>query len=133
MRPMFGVAVHAVIVDSGMVLLGRRTIEPMLGQYCCPGGHMEHGEQPYDAVRRELYEEAGRTAVKVSPLAPFSTSTDGKNYVHLPFLCTSVSKPISQADGTWIDPVWVGVDNDLELTNPTDIVMSDLARIGIVR
>ena len=41
------------------VLLVRRAKEPYLGQWDCPGGFVDPGEHPEQAVRRELLEELG--------------------------------------------------------------------------
>ena len=55
----------AVIVDDdGSVLLARRTHEPFAGYWDLPGGFLEEGEHPLDALRRELHEEAG---VEIEP------------------------------------------------------------------
>jgi NAD+ diphosphatase len=57
----------AVVVDeNGHVLLGRRAVEPDKGLWDLPGGFIEDGEHPLDAVRRELREE---TALEIEPLA----------------------------------------------------------------
>lgn len=54
-------SVRAIINQEGKTLLlkratGRTTI---LGQYELPGGKLEYGEQPEDALRRYLYEDVG--------------------------------------------------------------------------
>ena len=47
------------------MLLARRAGEPEKGKWDLPGGFVEEGEHPLDALRRELREEAG---LEVEPL-----------------------------------------------------------------
>ena len=54
-------SVRAIIRNDEKTLLlrranGRRTI---LGQYELPGGRLAYGEQPEDALRRYLHDDAG--------------------------------------------------------------------------
>jgi ADP-ribose pyrophosphatase YjhB (NUDIX family) len=50
----------ALCVDGeGRVLLARRASEPDKGLWDLPGGFLEEGEHPLDALRRELREETG--------------------------------------------------------------------------
>ena len=59
--------VCAVCVDDeGRVLLARRAGEPFRGYWDLPGGFLNEGEHPLDAVRRELLEETG---LEVAPEA----------------------------------------------------------------
>ena len=45
--------------DRGRVLLGRRGIEPFLGEWNTVGGFLQYGEDPFDGLRREVREELG--------------------------------------------------------------------------
>lgn len=48
----------AVVVESGHgIVLGRRGIEPGYGQWCLPGGFVNHDEDPPRAAMRECMEE----------------------------------------------------------------------------
>lgn len=47
----------AVIIMNGHVLLLKRKTEPFKGMWDFPGGYVDSGEQPIDAVRREIQEE----------------------------------------------------------------------------
>jgi 8-oxo-dGTP diphosphatase len=58
-------AVAALVVDGDMrLLLARRAHEPDAGRWDTPGGFLNEDEEPLDALRRELREEAG---VEIEP------------------------------------------------------------------
>ena len=48
-----------VVDDQGRVMFARRAHEPSAGKLDLPGGFVEEGEDPLDALHRELREEAG--------------------------------------------------------------------------
>jgi 8-oxo-dGTP diphosphatase len=55
---------YAVVIVDGRILLTR--ISPAgypAGTWTLPGGGVDHGESPHDAVVRELYEETGLRAL----------------------------------------------------------------------
>lgn len=62
------VAVIAVVVREGRVLLVRRANPPDQGKFGFPGGRVELGERLEDAARRELAEETGVEAEAVEVL-----------------------------------------------------------------
>src|SRR6478736_8169388 len=58
------VAAYAVILRDGAILLSR--LAPSVTPeelWTLPGGGLDHGEDPHDAVVREIYEETGLDAV----------------------------------------------------------------------
>ncbi|WP_308114582.1 NUDIX hydrolase [Streptomyces sp. ISL-12] len=59
MRRKLRVAAYALCVRDGQVLLARSPGPGGVPEWVLPGGGMEHGEDPYDTVRREVAEETG--------------------------------------------------------------------------
>jgi ADP-ribose pyrophosphatase YjhB (NUDIX family) len=57
-------ATAVCVDDQGRVLLGRRALEPDKGCWDLPGGFVDEGEHPLDALRRELLEE---TSLEIEP------------------------------------------------------------------
>jgi len=55
-RPMVGTC--AVIKHNDHILLGYRCGKHAPNLWACPGGHLEYGEHPFEAVIRETKEEA---------------------------------------------------------------------------
>mgnify|MGYP000594331377 CR=1 FL=1 len=84
-RPKVGCAVF-VRDQSGRLLMMRRS-DPNgagLGTMAVPGGHIEYGETPEQAMARELFEEAGITSVVRSlGVAPLTDMGSDGSYVTL--------------------------------------------------
>ncbi|MFI6008760.1 NUDIX hydrolase [Streptomyces sp. NPDC051243] len=59
MRKKLRVAAYAICVRDGQLLLARSPAPGGGFEWVLPGGGMEHGEDPYDTVVRELVEETG--------------------------------------------------------------------------
>ncbi len=53
------VAVGALVIDDGKLLMVKRDREPGKGLWTVPGGRVEHGEYLDQALRREVKEETG--------------------------------------------------------------------------
>jgi 8-oxo-dGTP diphosphatase len=53
------VAVGAIAVDGGDLLLIKRGTDPQAGRWSIPGGRVEPGETVAAAVEREVHEETG--------------------------------------------------------------------------
>ncbi|SFL17188.1 NUDIX hydrolase [Streptomyces pini] len=59
----FRLAAYAVCVEDGRVLLARHLLTDGGSRWTLPGGGVEHGEDPFDAVIREVAEETGCSGV----------------------------------------------------------------------
>ncbi|MFJ6482266.1 MULTISPECIES: NUDIX hydrolase [unclassified Streptomyces] len=59
----FRLAAYAVCIEDGRVLLARHVSPEGRSTWFLPGGRVEHGEDPFDAVIREVAEETGCDAV----------------------------------------------------------------------
>jgi 8-oxo-dGTP diphosphatase len=57
------VAVGAVVLRNGSILLVRRGREPAAGAWSLPGGRVRFGEELHEAVVREVAEETGLEVV----------------------------------------------------------------------
>jgi 8-oxo-dGTP diphosphatase len=59
----FRLAAYAVCIEDGRVLLARHVPPKGESNWTLPGGRVEHAEDPFDAVIREVAEETGCDAV----------------------------------------------------------------------
>ena len=94
-------AVGAAIVDGERVLVTVRGIEPEKGRLDLPGGFVEVGEHPRDALAREAWEELGvEVDVEESPmlLAVHTYGPDGEYVLAIGFRVRIVSGEPSPAD-----------------------------------
>lgn len=61
------VALAAVVIQEGQVLLGKRIGQVGNGTWASPGGHLEYGESVESCASRELLEETGLSAKTLIP------------------------------------------------------------------
>ena len=87
----FTVTIAAIVVDDqNRVLLLNHVFRPGFG-WGIPGGFINSGEQPEDALRRELREEVG---LEVTDLKMITVVTHTNvNQVIIPFSCKPVGEP----------------------------------------
>ena len=78
--------VAAVLERDGKILICRRRPEQSHGlQWEFPGGKVEPGETPEQALARELYEELGITRAEGRQIAGYPFSYPGKRSIDLLF------------------------------------------------
>lgn len=70
-----GVGIVARHPETGLILLGKRTVTHGHGSYSFPGGHLEYGEEFAACAARELFEETNLVFHnhKISPLKEVAT------------------------------------------------------------
>lgn len=90
-HPRFAVTAGAVVTDGrGRVLLLKHRFRPGTG-WGMPGGFMEQGEQPGEAVQRELREEVGLEVEDLRLLTTRAFKT--VKQVEIVFSCRAVGDP----------------------------------------
>ena len=84
-----------VLDDEGRILLARRAREPDEGKWDLPGGFLEEGEDPRDALRRELEEETGLAVERVEffdvVVDRYGDGEDAQSTLNLYWTCRVVS------------------------------------------
>lgn len=99
--------VTAFIHKEGKILLGQRPKGSLQGQWEFPGGKIELGETPEEALKRELQEELGIDAT-VGPLRMASSHAYGERGVVILFFDVMFWKgePKSQhhVELKWVEP-----------------------------
>lgn len=129
---------YAVVTQGRRLLLTRISeLGFPAGHWALPGGRVEHGESPWDALGRELFEETGlrvRNAVlwDVHSLHVVGDGRDGavEDYhgVHILFTVeTDPGEPhVVEVDGTSDAVEWVAFDDIADL--PTLPVVEHVLR-----
>lgn len=109
-RPIVLVAACVLLDGEGRVLLARRPEgRPLAGLWEFPGGKIEAGEEPEDALLRELREELG-IAIAKQDLAPLTFASHAYPDFHLlmpVYLCRRWDGEVTAHEGQeflWVKP-----------------------------
>ncbi len=88
----------ALIFEGGKLLVTKHDVKDYGVYYLLPGGGIELGESPNDAIVREVKEECG-IDVEVERLVYYKSGyTDKDNYLDLIFLCKKTGGEIKVSD-----------------------------------
>jgi 8-oxo-dGTP diphosphatase len=135
-------AAYGIAIRDNHVLLTRIARTEVLGEtglWMLPGGGIEHGEHPEEAVIRELAEETGYTVTVDRLLHAGSdhrqldfpdTSVDWHN-VYLTYAVTITGgQPSDEADGTMTTPTWFPLDGLPEMLPASRAILNRVLTDG---
>lgn len=132
------VAVGALVIRDGRVLLARRGKEPSYGKWSLPGGAVEAGEPLRAAVAREIREECGLvidvtdTVEVFERLVPDGTGRAQYHYVIIDYVARWAGGEIALSDEV-LEARWVHPD-DLDrydmTTGTIEVIRRLLRRAG---
>jgi 8-oxo-dGTP diphosphatase len=113
------VAVGAVALHEGRLLLVRRGHGPAAGSWSVPGGRVEHGESLHEAVVREVFEETGLPVAVDGFLGwveRIADEPDGPHFVILDFAVSvlDADAPIHAGDDA-AEVAWVPLEDLADL------------------
>ena len=119
-------SVTGIAIRDGRVLLARHTYGGGKGKWIVPGGYLENGESPEDAVKREFMEETG---VVVEPSDVIGIRCSEKNW-YLAFRAEYISGE-ARSDGDENDAVeWMPIDDLLVREDVPDLT-KELVRCAL--
>jgi 8-oxo-dGTP diphosphatase len=126
------VAAYAVILREGRILLSR--LAPKVSReelWTLPGGGLDHGEDPRDAVIREIYEETGLTATVGETARVYSAHMPGAwrdgmqvdahalRIVYDGWVAPDSPEPrVVEIDGSTVEAAWIPVADVLSGARP---------------
>ena len=133
-RPIVIVAACALINEDGALLIARRPAgRPLAGLWEFPGGKVEAGEEPEDALVRELREELGIEVAKAN-LAPLTFASHAYPDFHLlmpVYLCRRFEGRLAALEGQefrWVRPDALSRYDMPPADEPLKIALRDLLK-----
>lgn len=103
-------SVTGIVIRDNKVLLARHTYGSGKGLYIVPGGYVEYGELPQDAVKREVLEETG---IVVEPRKIVGIRFNAKDW-YVAFLADYVSGEAVSDQEENDSVVWMEIAEALE-------------------
>ena len=102
----WGQSVTGVVIKEGKVLLARHTYGPGKGMLIIPGGYVNVGETPQDALVREYMEE---TKIKVKPIDIIGIRFNMHDW-YIAFRAEYVSGEACSDDDENNEVLWMDID-----------------------
>jgi ADP-ribose pyrophosphatase YjhB (NUDIX family) len=121
-------SVTAVVIRDGQVLLARHTYGTGNGKLIIPGGYLNYGESPEEAVAREVFEE---TSVVVAPERVVGIRFNRRDW-YVAFTARYVSGEAKSDGNENSEALWMDVDEALARHDVPDLTkkLIDCARSG---
>ncbi|MCP3977095.1 MAG: NUDIX domain-containing protein [bacterium] len=133
------VSAYGVVISGGMMLLARIAPGyPGAGNWTLPGGGLDWGEAPDEAIHRELYEETGLAGVVDRLLGIDSLRIErNRNGRHVGFHAlriiyevTAAGEPrVTEIDGSVSEAGWLPL-NEMPRLPTTELVASALRMLA---
>jgi 8-oxo-dGTP diphosphatase len=125
--------VGAVVHDpAGRLLLIQRGHDPHRGLWSLPGGRVEAGESPEEAVEREVQEETGLRVRAEAPVGRVRIPGDGVVYDVLDLACTPVDPGEEPVAGDDAAAVLFAAAADLDRLPCTPLLVETLRDWGVL-
>jgi 8-oxo-dGTP diphosphatase len=131
------VAVGAIVIRDGEILLVKRGKEPNKGQWAIPGGSVQLGETLQTATEREIREETGLIVKAREPIYTFDFIEHDRrgqvrfHYVIVDLAADLVAGDLHAADDA-SDARWFGPE-EIETVGVTETTKRFLKKIGFTR
>lgn len=131
MPPTPALAADCVVVDAqDRVLLIRRKNEPFKGSYALPGGFVDIGESVEDACRRELMEETGVKARKLTLVGVYSNpGRDPRGHTCSVVFLTRVARAKATAGDDAAAAEWVPLSGRYRMAFDHGKCLNDARRV----
>lgn len=114
--------IGVIVIKDNQVLLVRHTYGSAAGKLLNPGGFMLKDEMPYDAAKREVFEETGIT---VNPVGLLSIRFHAKGW-YVVFLADYVSGKPKSDNNENSEALFMDCDEVLSRMDATDTVKTHI-------
>jgi mutator protein MutT len=123
--------VGAIVIDEGALLLVRRGRGAGTGLWSIPGGRVELGETMEQAVRRELLEETGLSALSAMHVGHVERLGEGWHFVIHDFVVTVASRSGATAGDDAAELCWVALEHLSEMPDLVPGIVEFLEEHGL--
>lgn len=130
------VAVGAIVMRDGEILLVKRGKDPNKGQWAIPGGSVQLGETLQEAAEREIREETGLTVKAGEPVYTFDfIERDRRGQVRFHYVIVDLAADLAggkihpaddASDAGWFSP------EEVEEAGVTETTKNFLRKIGFI-